>query len=179
MTGMGYSKKEDGRTNWNSLANIKLGQYIKAMSYTDMVKSFNANTNDVSLPCLQFRKVSSLILVGCPLYLQTMHLDRKQKHLTSSCSWIFGHLARLPSLLFHYVCSRILRKLLSLSWNAYLICFKVVNGEREIFKFTGNSKAIQSLPQSIRNAFSYLFLSATWGFCIIEFRYHPISQHTP
>jgi len=45
---MGYVKKEDGKTNWNALANIKIGQYMRALSYGDMIKSFNANTNDVS-----------------------------------------------------------------------------------------------------------------------------------
>jgi len=137
LTGMGYVKKEDGKTNWNALANIKIGQYMRALSYGDMIKSFNANTN-----------------------------DWVARYIYKRCIWIGNrNISQAAVLGFLAI------------WHGYHLCYFimfaleyfVVNGEKEIFKFTASSKLVQSLPQSVRNAFSYIYISATWGFVIIEF----------
>lgn len=46
ITGLGYIKNSDGTHRWDSITNIKYKLYHTTTSYSDVIKSFNVNTNN-------------------------------------------------------------------------------------------------------------------------------------
>lgn len=137
ITGMGYTKSEDGTSRWNALENVKLSNYWTAKSYDEMIKAFNVNTN-----------------------------DWVARYIFKRCRWMGSRYAsHFTTLMFLAI------------WHGYHLAyfvmfaieFAVVNGEKQIFLFTSKLDFVQKLHPRLRDALGYIYVSVTWGFCVIEF----------